>query len=92
LLFWLGSFSVLTCILSFVLGSFALKEITSHKNAIVLSEEVSALSMPVAESKEQFKLHEGAKVNVLEINDNWTSVQLDNGNEGWIETKNLGLY
>ncbi|MBK6833179.1 MAG: tetratricopeptide repeat protein [Bacteroidetes bacterium] len=90
--FWLGSFSVLMCVISFVLGSFALAEITSHKNAIVLEKEVSALSMPVAESKEQFKLHEGAKVAVLESNTDWTSIQLDNGNEGWIETKNLGLY
>lgn len=90
--FWLGSFSVLVCLLSFILGSFALDEITSHKNAIVLEKEVAALSMPVAESKEQFKLHEGAKVAVLESNTEWTSIQLDNGNEGWIETKNLGLY
>jgi len=92
LLFWLGSFSALSCLLSFILGSFALSEVTSHKNAIVLAEEVSALSMPVAESKEQFKLHEGAKVAVLESDADWTSIQLDNGNEGWIETKNLGLY
>lgn len=90
--FWLGSFSVLICVISFILGSFALAEITSHKNAIVLEKEVSALSMPVAESKEQFKLHEGAKVAVFESNAVWTSIQLDNGNEGWIETKNLGLY
>lgn len=92
LLFWFGSFSVLICLLSFILGYFALDEITSHKNAIVLAQEVSALNAPTEGAKEQFKLHEGAKVNVLESNSTWTSVQLDNGNEAWIETKDLGLY
>lgn len=92
LFFWLGSFSVLACIIAFIIGSFALESITANKNAIVLAQQVSALNAPTADSKEQFKLHEGAKVNVLESNATWTSVQLDNGNEGWIETKQLGLY
>lgn len=90
--FWLGFFGLLICLLSFIPGYFALDEITSNKNAIVLAKEVSSLNAPTANAKEQFKLHEGAKVAVLESNTDWTSIQLDNGNEGWIETKKLGLY
>jgi tetratricopeptide (TPR) repeat protein len=92
LFFWLGSFSVLACIIAFIIGSFALEAITENKNAIIVAQQVSALNAPTADAIEQFKLHEGAKVNVLESNATWTSVQLDNGNEGWIETKDLGLY
>jgi SH3-like domain-containing protein len=88
----MGSLGTLICLLSFTLGYFALNELTSNKNAIVLVEEVSALNSPTENAKEQFKLHEGTKVNVLEISDAYTSVQLDNGNEGWIKTSQLGLY
>ena len=92
ILFWLGSIATLSCIVSFTIGYIALQKIITHKNAVIIVEEVSALNAPTEDAKEQFRLHEGTKVNVLETNSNWTSIQLENGNEAWVKTKDLGLF
>jgi uncharacterized protein YgiM (DUF1202 family) len=37
-------------------------------------------------------LHEGTKVSVLESNPDWTNIKLENGNEGWVKTTDVGLF
>ena len=29
---------------------------------------------------------------VIEYNDTWTNIKLENGNEGWIKTADIGLF
>ena len=40
----------------------------------------------------KFNLHEGTKTSILETNENWTNIKLENGNEGWIKTTEIGLF
>jgi hypothetical protein len=92
LFFWLGAIHVLIFIGSLIIGFIALNEVTNKNNAIILSTEVSVVNEPTEGAKEQFKLHEGTKVTVLECNTKWTAIQLENGNEGWLQTNHLGLF
>jgi tetratricopeptide (TPR) repeat protein len=92
LFFWLGTIHILIFVGSLIIGFAALNEVTNKNNAIILSTEVSVVNEPTEGAKEQFKLHEGTKVNVLESNSKWTAIQLENGNEGWLKTNQVGLF
>jgi len=92
LFFWIGVLSVIKCFAALIIGSIALNNIEQKTQAIILSREVNVLNSPTNDAKSQFSLHEGTKVHVLETNTEWTSITLDNGNEGWLPTKDVGLF
>ena len=77
---------------SMLLGFTALngKQLTNF--AIVINTESKIHEEPNKSSKSKFNLHEGTKVNVLETNSNWTNIKLENGNEGWLKTSDVGLF
>ena len=60
--------------------------------AVIINRESKIIEEPTLDSKAKFILHEGTKVNVLETNIVWTNIKLENGNEGWIKTSDLGLF
>ena len=90
--FWGGSLFVIKFLFSLIVGYGALHEQNKNSQAIIISQEATVLTEPNATSKTKFNLHEGTKVNVLNINPDYTAIQLANGNEGFIATKNLGLF
>ncbi|MFI5141206.1 MAG: hypothetical protein ACHQII_02515, partial [Bacteroidia bacterium] len=90
--FWTGSFFVISFAFSLVIGYAALHELHKNTQAVIITQEVHVLTEPNATSKTKFNLHEGTKVNVLSINGDYTAIQLTNGNEGFIATKDLGLF
>jgi len=90
--FWAGSLFLIGFICSLMIGYAALHELHKNTQAIIVSQEAAVLTEPNASSKTKFNLHEGTKVNVLSINADYTAIQLANGNEGFIATKDLGLF
>ncbi len=92
LFFWLGTLALIKSVAALIIGYAALSNIEQKTQAIVLSQEVNVFNSPTKDAKSQFKLHEGTKVHVLEANTEWTSISLDNGNEGWLPTKDIGLF
>lgn len=90
--FWLATICTVTFFASFSVGYAALHNLNKKTQAIVTSEVVQVRNAPTAQSKAKFSLHEGTKLNVLSTNEEWTSIQLANGNEGWIRTQDLGLF
>ena len=90
--FWGGSLFVIKFLFSLIVGYGALHEQNKTSQAIIISQEANVLTEPNATSKTKFNLHEGTKVNVLNINTDYTAIQLANGNEGFIATKDLGLF
>lgn len=60
--------------------------------AIILSKESKVFEEPNPVNDSKFILHEGSKVKVLESNAEWTNIKLENGNEGWLKTKDVGLF
>ena len=60
--------------------------------AIILKHEVKVNSEPIINSESKFSLHEGTKVSVLNIVNQWVNIKLENGNEGWVESASVGLF
>lgn len=90
--FFLGFISFIACIFSMVFGFMALNSKQELNYAVVLNRESKIHEEPNITSKTKFSLHEGAKVNVLEANPEWTNIKLENGNEGWVKSNEVGLF
>lgn len=78
-------------ILSYFLGYSSLKAKTENKFAIITSKEIKILNEPTISGSVKFNLHEGTKIKVIENNGEWLLIKLDNGNEGWIKTADVGI-
>jgi Bacterial SH3 domain len=60
------------------------------KPAIVFAQESEIKSEPNLRSEIAFKLHEGTKVQIIEIyNENWTKIKLTDGKTGWIPSQDI---
>jgi tetratricopeptide (TPR) repeat protein len=57
---------------------------SSHHQAIIFGNSITAKSTPDANGKPLFIVHEGTKVDVLQKTATSIEVQLPNGNAGWI--------
>lgn len=90
--FFSSALFLLLFISSMILGFSALKNKKQVKFAIILPKETNIKPEPNASSKSKFQLHSGTKVKVLETNNEWTNIKLENGNEGWIKTLDVGLF
>jgi tetratricopeptide (TPR) repeat protein len=90
--FWTGSLFVVVFIFSMVIGFAALHNLQKTSQAIVLVQEAHVFSEPNTTAKTKFNLHEGTKINVLSIHADYAAIQLANGNEGFVATKDLGLF
>ncbi len=53
--------------------------------AILFNSSATIKSAPTENSKDLFIIHEGAKVNIIEKNNTWFRIRLENGNEGWLQ-------
>ena len=90
--FFLSGISFIVFISSMLLGYTALNDQQEVNFAIITNREARIREEPQQNSKSKFSLHEGTRVSVLETNDEWTNIKLENGNEGWIKTTDVGLF
>ncbi len=61
--------------------------INASNSAIVMSQAVNVKSGLDPTADVSFVLHEGTKVNILEVKDNWLKIKLSDGREGWMPQK-----
>lgn len=73
-------------------GYAAKRELQNKSQAIILAPELKVHEAPDEKSKFKFTLHEGTKVNVLSLENDYAAIQLANGNEGFVKVKELGLF
>lgn len=90
--FFLGSLSLIIFIGAMILGFVSLNDKEKTNFAVIINRESKIHEEPTKSSGSKFSLHQGTKVSVLETNTDWTNIKLENGNEGWIETENVGLF
>lgn len=57
--------------------------------AIIFSAQAEVKSAPTNSSDIYFELHEGTKVLVLEVLDNWKKIKIADGKMGWMKDSNL---
>jgi len=82
---------VFAFLISYFLGGSAVKSKSENKFAIVLEKEVKIMNEPNLSATTKFRLHEGTKVRVVENNGDWMLIKLENGNEGWLKSIDLGV-
>ena len=92
----LSFFTSVLCLIVFissmVLGFSALHSKQQISFAIITTRETKIHEEPSPTSNSKFSLHDGTKVSVIETNENWTNIKLENGNEGWVKTADIGLF
>ncbi|NNE32181.1 MAG: SH3 domain-containing protein, partial [Winogradskyella sp.] len=90
--------SFIFSIIGLLIGCFALlmafqkERIDKRDNpAIVFAQESRVKADPNKISEEVFRLHEGTKVQVLEIYKNWKKIKLSDNSTGWIPSNDIRL-
>ncbi len=83
--------SLLFSILSIIFAFLQKNHFDADQPAIVFASEVGIQSEPNERSQEIFKLHEGAKVNVLESLNNFDKIRLSDGKTGWLPKESIKL-
>ena len=63
----------------------------SDNPAIIFDKEVDLRSEPNLRSEEISTLHEGTKLNIIQSVNDWSLVELKNGNKGWLTTSSFRL-
>ena len=70
--------------------TYTIREKEKNTNyAILFSNQKDIWSEPNQQAELLFSLHEGTKVEVLDILENWKKIRIANGSEGWIENASL---
>lgn len=83
--FFVGSMvSLFVTLFSFYMSFKVFNTQNKQSFAIVFAKETQIKSAPIMGSETTFLLHEGAKVALLEKEDNWAKIKLEDGKEGWI--------
>tara|TARA_B100000768_G_C11283777_1_gene380507 strand:+ start:1888 stop:2685 length:798 start_codon:yes stop_codon:yes gene_type:complete len=67
----------------------ALNRITNDQSAIVLVGESPVRSQPGLTGLTLFMVHEGTKISIVQKEEQFTKIELPNGNVGWIESKDM---
>ena len=65
---------------------------TDYQNnnpAIIFSEKVEVKDAPSVGAEVTFVIHEGTKVQLLERDDEWVRVRLEDGKDGWVPLSDL---
>lgn len=84
---------LVTCLLMVFALTFSIwqkKDYEAAAYAVVMKGVVTAKSSPSLEnSKDLYLLHEGTKVEVLDVMGDWSNVALIDGRQGWIPTSDI---
>ncbi|MFT4683439.1 MAG: tetratricopeptide (TPR) repeat protein [Urechidicola sp.] len=84
--------SILSALLLIISVVFAYKSYNHEKNtkhAIIFKQSTEIKNAPTLNSDTTFELHEGTKVLVLDVIDDWKKIKLADGKIGWILADDL---
>jgi len=89
-IFFVGLFIALIGLIISVASAIAEKtRYENDKPAIIFADTISVKNEPKENAEDAFILHEGTKVQVIEVLDNWRKIQLADEKEGWISKEAL---
>lgn len=89
--FYVGILLLILVVLSNIFAKHQKDEMVSRKGAIVFTPTVTVKGSPDASGTDLFVLHEGTKVSVKSKLGNWSEIEMEDGNVGWMPTKDLEL-
>lgn len=87
--FYLGLFFLVLVLFSNLFAANQKRELANRSGAIVFAPTVTVKSSPDASGTDLFVLHEGTKVSVKSTLGEWSEIELEDGNVGWMPTKDI---
>jgi tetratricopeptide (TPR) repeat protein len=87
--FYLGLLFLVSVIITNIFARNQKYELINHTHAIVFSPTVTVKSSPNQSGTDLFILHEGAKVLVKSTLGEWREIELEDGNVGWMPSKDI---
>ena len=88
-LFILGLSFALLSLGAFSTAYVKYHQMTQREFAIIFSERIEVKTEPNTRSEAAFVLHEGTKVEILEVFQDWQKIRIANGAEGWVFNANI---
>jgi tetratricopeptide (TPR) repeat protein len=76
----------------YFLGYSALQSKQQNNFAVVTAQQSKVFVEPTSTAVSKFGLHEGTRVRIIELNADWVLIKLENGNEGWLKTTDVGIF
>lgn len=87
--FYAGIALLLIVIFANIFAKHQKDEVMNRTHAIVFSPTVTVKSSPDASGTDLFILHEGTKVLVKSTLGEWSEIELEDGNVGWMPSKDI---
>ncbi|RHJ91451.1 tetratricopeptide repeat protein [Parabacteroides bouchesdurhonensis] len=87
--FYLGLVLLVMVIFANIFAKNQKDELVNRKHAIVFTPTVTVKSSPDASGTDLFILHEGTKVSVKSTLGDWSEIELEDGNIGWMPSKDI---
>ena len=87
--FYLGVLLLITVITANIFAYNQKNDLLERKGAIVFAPTVTIKSSPDESGTDLFLLHEGTKVFIRNYVGNWNEIELEDGNIGWINKKDI---
>ena len=82
--------SLFLCLVALTMAFQKYDYMKNDHPAIVFATETEVRTDPNLRSETAFRLHEGAKVQIIEeYDDNWSKIKLSDGKTGWISSKDI---
>ena len=89
--FFVGLFLLVLSSLSFVYSAQSSNSITNPDEAILFTLSVTVKSSPDKSGTDLFVLHEGTKMKLRSVLGEWSEIELEDGNIGWLLSKDLQI-
>jgi tetratricopeptide (TPR) repeat protein len=90
LFFYTGAVLILSSVATFFIAKHRYALEIESREAIVLAGSVTVMGSPSEKGTKLFVLHEGTKINILEVSGDWAEIRIANGNTGWLKLEMLG--
>lgn len=75
----------------FIMGWQLKSDYINNKEGIVFSSTVTVKSAPDDDATRLFVIHEGTKIEVLDVSGEWSEISLMNGSKGWVKTETFKI-
>lgn len=90
--FFIALLALVGFFIVYFLGYSAVKAKEQNNFAIITSPQAKVFTEPSVASASKFGLHEGTRVRIIELNSDWVLIKLENGNEGWLKSSEVGVF
>lgn len=89
--FAISIIALVFAIISFIFSASLDRKMKNEDEAIIMMPVTSVKSSPSSSQSSLFIIHEGTKVDVIEELGDWSRIELSDGRQGWIVSKDMEI-